>query len=447
MKEHPVNPGASWVELCPRAFAHNLAFLARAASDTNQGGPRIGVVLKGNAYGHGLEAMAGLLKESVGVEVIYVISFAEAQTLRVCGVTTRIVILGAYPGDLAQAVAEQEHGLEWVASSFYQIQQWQAVASRLKMSQGLGRVKVHVHVDSGLGREGFLPVEVVRAAQALNALDCVQVVGVMTHFANTEDVTRQDYAEEQIKEFEGSACAVEALCRPRGGRLERHMAATAAALLLPGAQADVVRLGIGAYGLWPSDSARLSYWMRQGKGEGSRRGVRPAEMGDLEHAESGLVPVLSWRVLSQCVKTLDQGSYVGYGCTFRCESRTRIAVFPVGYFDGFPRLLTSRAYVLIGGVRCPVIGRVMMNHIVVDVTGCRKDLSEPLLATLIGRDGDQRITAEDHARWSDTINYEVVTRIAAHLERRVLTAAQVQPGDKVSKTCGQKISVTISRTS
>lgn len=443
MKGHPVNPGASWIELCPEAFAQNLAFVIRAASDATQQAPRIGVVLKGNAYGHGLEAMARLLKEHAAVEVVYVISCAEALTLRSCGVTSRIIILGAYPGDLARAAAGEEQGFEWVASSFYQIQQWRAAAPHLKRGLGPGRVKVHVHVDSGLGREGFLPGEVDRAAEALCALDFVQIVGVMTHFANTEDVTRQDYAEGQIEQFEASARALEAAFCPGGGaRLERHMAATAAALLLPRARADVVRLGIGIYGLWPSDSARLSYRMRQTRTDGARSGAPSVDNGAREQVELGLVPVLSWRVLSQCVKTLDQGSYVGYGCTFRCERRTRIAVFPVGYFDGFPRLMTSRAYVLVDGVRCPVIGRVMMNHIVVDVTGCRKDLREPLLATLIGQDGDQSITAEDHAHWSDTINYEVVTRIGPHLERRVVTAAQVHRGGKVSKSCGQKISVT-----
>jgi alanine racemase len=425
MKDHPVDPGASWLELSREAFAQNIAFLARGAADPTRPAPRLGVVLKGNAYGHGLEAMGSLVKDESVIDVVYVISLAEAQSVQRAGVGCRIVILGAYPADLVGAAAGAHgHPFEWVVSSFYQLRLWREWAPRLRAAGVADRIKVHVHVDTGLGREGFLPGEVVRAAQALRALDCLQVVGVMTHFANTEDVTHQDYAMTQINQFEVAVRDLEVGLAADGAQppLERHMAATAAALLLPRARADVVRLGIGIYGLWPSDTARLSYRMRAG-----------------ETGQAGLAPVLSWRVMSQCVKTLDQGSYVGYGCTFRCERRTRIAVFPVGYCDGFSRLLTSRAYVLVEGVRCPLIGRVMMNHIVVDVTGCRGDAREPLVATLIGQDAGQCVTAEDHARWSDTINYEVVTRIAAHLDRRIVSGAPEQRSIRGSEACKQEI--------
>jgi alanine racemase len=128
--------------------------------------------------------------------------------------------------------------------------------------------------------------------------------------------------------------------------------------------------------------------------------------------------VLSWRVQSQCIKTLEAGQFVGYGCTHRCDSATLAAVFPVGYADGYARCLTGHAYVLVGGLRCPVIGRVMMNHIIVALpTRLGVGPNDTVTATLLGADGAERIAAEDVASWSGTINYEAVTRLSPGIRR------------------------------
>jgi alanine racemase len=119
------------------------------------------------------------------------------------------------------------------------------------------------------------------------------------------------------------------------------------------------------------------------------------------------------------VKWLPEGSYVGYGCTWRCSEATRVAVLPVGYFDGYPRMVSGKAHVLVHGRRCPVLGRVMMNHVIVDVTRATHD-ERPLVATLLGRDGDETVSAEALAGWADTIHYEITTRLGAHLGRRVV---------------------------
>ena len=132
-----------------------------------------------------------------------------------------------------------------------------------------------------------------------------------------------------------------------------------------------------------------------------------------------LRPVLSWRCASQLTKWLPAGSYVGYGCTWRAPADTRIAVLPLGYYDGYPRMLSGKAHVLVAGQRCPVLGRVMMNHVVVDVTRAGKDDGQ-VIATLLGRDGGEQLSAEQLAGWAQTINYEIVTRLGAHLRRIVL---------------------------
>ena len=193
----------------------------------------------------------------------------------------------------------------------------------------------------------------------------------------------------------GSGDSTHSQPRPRGCGIR-----SAAALLLPQARHDVVRIGISLYGLWPSTETRVS---------------ARALLGRVPE----LKPVLSWRCRSQLTKWLPAGSYVGYGCTYRCPVATRIAVLPMGYYDGYPRLLSSRAHALVNGQRCPVLGRVMMNHVVIDVTRATQD-EGPITATLLGRDGDEQVSADQLAVWAQTINYEILTRIGAHLRRIVI---------------------------
>ena len=271
------------------------------------------------------------------------------------------------------------------------------------------RLDVHVHVDTGLGREGFTAAQLAagEADFLQGAADVAPVRGVLSHFANTEDVTEQDYARVQLAAFESAAA--ELLRReiaPPGA--VRHFAASAAALVLPPSRLDVLRAGIALYGLWPSTETRLS---------------ARVVLGEVPALE----PVLAWRSVAQVVKWLPAGSYVGYGCTYRCGADTRIAVIPAGYWDGYPRLASGKAHVLVAGRRCPVLGRVMMNHVVIDVTragtGAQRGAAAPdgpVTATLLGRDGAEQLTADQLALWAQTINYEIVTRLGEHLRRAVV---------------------------
>src|SRR5437016_224748 len=262
------------------------------------------------------------------------------------------------------------------------------------------RLRAHLHLDTGLGREGFPLADLPRGVEWLaEAADAIEVAGVLSHFANIEDVTEQTYANRQLDVFDEGVRRITSVLKSERP-FERHIAASAAALLVPRARQDAVRIGISLYGLWASNETRLS-----------------------THSVLGRVPelrpALSWRCPSQLTKWLPAGSYVGYGCTYRCPADTRIAVLPVGYYDGYPRLLSSRAHVLVGGQRCPVLGRVMMNHVVIDVTRAARG-DEPVTATLLGRDGDEQLSADQLASWAQTINYEIVTRIGSHLRRVVV---------------------------
>jgi alanine racemase len=381
---------ASWLEVDAKAVAHNAAVFR----DVLGTGVRLGGVLKGNAYGHGFAEMLPLAHAAC--DVLYVIEARDALAIREMEARTsaprrQVLVLGAV--DAEEAVELARAGVEVALTDLGQ-------ARFLPRLRAAGvRLRGHIHLDTGLGREGFTVGELAGGLDWLSqARDAVEVAGVLSHFANTEDVTEQNYAGQQLAAFdEGTRRVGEAL--GLAGRLERHIAASAAALLLPQARHDVVRVGISLYGLWPSSETRLS---------------ARALLGRVPE----LRPVLSWRCRSQLTKWLPAGSYVGYGCTYRCPVETLIAVLPMGYADGYPRLLSSRAHALVNGERCPVLGRVMMNHVVIDVTRAART-DGPVTATLLGRDGDEQLSADQLGVWAQTINYEIVTRIGAHL-RRVL---------------------------
>ncbi|MBF5040830.1 alanine racemase [Aggregicoccus sp. 17bor-14] len=390
-------PGcASWLELSAQALRENVA-LFRTLEGAHATPRSLGSVLKGNAYGHGFEQMLPLVHDSV--DVLYVITPQDGLAIREweragAHPQRQVLVIGAIVAE--EAVALARAGVDAVLADT----SWVDMVPVLRAARLTQPLRVHVHLDTGLGREGFtlaqLPGDV---AFLRDSADVLEVVGALSHFANTEDVTEQAYAQSQLDTFE------EGLTRLRGAlphtrTLQRHMAASAASFALPRSRYEALRIGISLYGLWPSPETRLSTKLVLG------------------HVPT-LHPVLRWRCPSQVVKWLPAGSYVGYGCTYRCSEPTRVAVLPVGYFDGYPRLLSGRAHVLVNGRRCPVLGRVMMNHIVVDVTRAARD-ERPVVATLIGNDGDESVSAETVAGWAQTISYELVTRIGSHLKRVVV---------------------------
>jgi alanine racemase len=382
---------ASYLTLSSAAVAANVRVFRGI-----EGNARFGAVLKGNAYGHGLEPMVSLL--SPLVDVMYVITAAEALAIRQLETSAslprkEVLVIGMVSPDEAVALAQAQ------VSAVVAGVDWQSHIEALRFARV--KLPVHVHLDTGLGREGFTFDQLKQgAADFLRAAsDVLPIDGVLTHFANTEDVTEQSYAHTQVAAFD-AMCERLTAAAPVAPSAVRHLAASAAALVLPHARRDVVRVGIALYGLWPSSETRLSARVMLGS-------VPP------------LTPVLSWRCPSQVVKWLPAGAYVGYGCTYRCGAPTRVAVLPVGYFDGYPRLLSGRAHVLVNGRRCAVLGRVMMNHIIVDVTQATSD-ERPLVATLIGRDGDEVLAVEQLADWADTIHYELVTRLGPHLRRVIV---------------------------
>ncbi|MBX9703017.1 MAG: alanine racemase [Silvanigrellaceae bacterium] len=392
VKKIPYPQVASWVEIDRNALAHNIETFKKIISHQS----KMGAVLKSNAYGHG---MIEVFKEIHGkVDVIYLIHYQDAFLLRKFEQendlrATRIMVIGALnPQEVIECVKQN---IEIVIYS----ETFQTCLDALRKENLPTKAMSHIHIDTGLGREGFYFKGIQESIAFLkNSTDVLHIQGVMSHFSNTEDVTEQSYALSQIEAFELSLeIILKELELPN--TLEKHFAASAATLAIPKSRFDIVRIGISLYGLWPSSETRLSAKL-----------ILP-ELPKLK-------PAMSWRCKSQQIKWLPQDRFVGYGCTYQTLKSTFIALLPVGYFDGYSRLVSNRAYVLINGHRCAVLGRVMMNHIIVDITDAEVLQGETeVTATLLGTDGKETISADQLGGWSQTINYEVVTRVGPHLQR------------------------------
>jgi alanine racemase len=218
--------------------------------------------------------------------------------------------------------------------------------------------------------------------------------GAYTHFANIEDTTNHEYAEHQLKLFKKH---IKFLASNKMKPKLCHTASSAATILFDKTHFDMVRPGISAYGYWPSKETYLSYRLEGGSNE-------------------LFEPVLSWKTRVVQLKDLPADSFVGYGCTYRTTSKTKLAILPVGYFDGYDRALSNQSYVLINGKRAPIRGRVCMNLMMADVS----DINGVKVGdevTLIGKSGKELISADLLAGWANSINYEILSRLSQQTVR------------------------------
>lgn len=377
----------TWVELSSAAYAANLDFFRRRVGP----GVELSAVIKANAYGHGWREIAELAVGS-GADSFCVHSLEEALELRAAGFEQDVLIMGHVP--LARLEEAVTGGFRMVLYNFESLE-------RLgKIAQHHGNtVRVHLKLETGTYRQGVDEGELSPLLEALRAHPRVRLEGVYTHFANIEDTTSHDFAFEQRRRFEHLAGIVEAA---GFAPLLRHAACSAATLLFSDTHLRMVRLGVSQYGLWPSKETYLSYTLQHGRSEA------PV-----------LEPVLTWKTRISQLKRVPAGSFIGYGCSFQTTRETRLAVLPVGYSDGYDRRLSNQAHVLVRGRRAPVRGRICMNLMMVDVT----DVPEVALeeeVVLLGRQGEQQVSAEQLAGWAGTIAYEIVARIRAGIPRRVV---------------------------
>jgi alanine racemase len=371
-----------WVEIDRDAPEHNLKQLRAGAAP----GVIVCAVVKSNAYGHGAAQITSLLPSA---EWFGVNSLEEGLELRSFGVTRPVILLGHVPLSDLRAAVEADLRL-----TVYNRETIEALAA---LPAGLPAARVHVKVDTGTARQGVLPGDLEPFLQLLKDCRAVKLEGLSTHFANIEDTLNHAYAKMQIERFNAARATAE---RAVGKLPFIHAACTAAAVLLASTHFTMLRSGIGLYGLWPSRETMVSAREKGG-------------------VVADFRPALSWKTRIVQVKTIPEGSFVGYGCSYRTMRKTTLGVLPVGYADGYDRALGNRAYVLVRGRRAPVTGRICMNLCMVDLTDVPGARLEDEVV-LLGRSGEEQISAETMAEWAGTINYEIVTRISPLLPRRIV---------------------------
>lgn len=371
----------TWVEIDRDAILQNLRALKQRVAPA-----ALMAVVKGNAYGHGLREVAGIVRDEAdwfGVNALH-----EAEALRGDDHERPVLILGAMPPEQAHSV---------VCAGFRQVIYDHATAATLAAvaERVRSQVRVHIKVETGTNRQGVQGDDLQMLATLVRSSLHLQLEGLYTHYANIEEAGDFTYAEHQLARFAAAVEAVEA-----GGAVPvKHTACSAAAILYPQTYFNLVRVGVSLYGLWPSEATRRA----------ACTGAQPLE----------LRPALTWKTRIAQVKDLAPDETVGYGCTFRTERPTRLAVIPVGYYEGLDRGLSNRGVALVRGRRVPFAGRVCMNMSMLDVTEC-PGVTAGDEVVLLGRQGDEQVTAEEMAALLETINYEVVTRIGASVPRVVV---------------------------
>jgi len=383
-----MNNVRTWIEIDKKALRHNVGgFFDIISADT-----RLMAVIKSNAYGHGLVAAAEEIARVprfaergwFGVD-----SIVEALRLRREGIASPILVLGfTLPSRMLDAAREDIR---------ISISNFDALESLGMLAQ---RPAIHLKFDTGMHRQGFLQKDITRLISILKKKK-IQPEGVFTHFASAKDAAYPTYTLAQLAEFKENIMRLE---QAGFSPLVRHAAATGGALLFPHAHLDMVRIGMGLYGYWPSEEA---------KSEKRKPQHKEQEM------QIKLKPVLSWKTVIAEVKKIPKGSFVGYDLTERTHRTTTIAVLPIGYWHGYDRGFSSQGKVLVEGARASVLGRVSMDMVVIDVT----DIPSARVgseAVLIGAQGKEMIDAEEFGRMIGTSSYEVLTRINPLIKRIVV---------------------------
>jgi alanine racemase len=355
------------------AIRHNAAVLARAAR-----GARLMAVVKADAYGHGAAPVARAVLEG-GASALAVAAAAEARELRAAGLRAPLLVMGPLAGGDWEAAADAS--AEVVAWTPESVQRAAAAAA----ARGT-RARVHLKLDTGMGRLGARPEDVEALAAAAAAAE-VDVVGIMTHLATADEHEGENasFMAEQLVRFRAAAAAL----RPRFPDAALHAANSAAVLRDPDAAFDMVRCGIALYGCSPFGR---------------------------DAAEHGLRPAMSLVSHLAAVRTVRSRESVGYGRLWRAVRGTRVGVVPVGYADGYARALSGRADVLVGGRRARVIGAVSMDQITVDLgPGAADAVGDEVV--LLGAQGDERVSAEELAAARGSINYEVTCAVGGRIPR------------------------------
>lgn len=342
---------------------------------------RIIAVVKTDAYGHGAVPIASFIEPLEYLWGFATATVDEAIELRKAGIKKPILILGYTFPECNEDIVKYD-----IRQTVYAFDMAKALSEEAVRQNK--KAYIHVKLDTGMGRIGYQNAkEAAEDASKMKSLPMIEMEGVFTHFANA-DTENQEYTLKQIAKFDQMVKAME----DAGVTFSmKHCANSAGIIELTDKKFDLVRAGIISYGLWPSDEVKKDVVQ--------------------------LKPILSLKSHVVYVKEIEPGTAVSYGSTWVAEEKRKIATVPVGYGDGYPRSLSNKGYVLIKGYKVPIVGRVCMDQMMIDVTAIPEEIKIGDRVTLIGQDGDLTITAEELGDLSGRFNYELVCDLGNRIPR------------------------------
>ncbi|WP_302654527.1 alanine racemase [uncultured Clostridium sp.] len=372
----------AWAEIDLDAIAYNTRNIKKLIGDKD-----LIAVVKANCYGHGVIGIIPTLLEN-GVSRFAVAMISEALEIRDNKITTPVMILGFTPLYLGEELIN--NNIEQTVYDLDYARELSKIALTLNK-----KAKIHIAIDTGMGRIGFLPNEKsIDNITEICSLEGIEVIGIFTHFS-TSDEKDKEYSHEQFTKM----LSVMDTLKKRGIDIPlKHVANSGAIIDLPDTYLDAVRAGIILYGYYPSD--------------------------EIDKNNLALKPALTLKATITNVKTLEKDMYVSYGRTFKTSNETIVATIPVGYADGYLRKLAENGKVIIKGEFAPIIGRICMDQFMIDVTNI-PDVKIGDEVILLGEKNGLKYNADDMAKKLDTINYEVTCMLKSRLPRVYIKDAHI----------------------
>lgn len=360
-----------WAEVDLSAIAHNV----QETRKTLKPNTKICAVVKADAYGHGAVPVATAAL-AAGVNYLAVSMTQEALELREAGIMAPILILGAQTPEHEKALVDNN-----ITQAVFDLKSAEALSAAAIQDNKIA--KVHLAVDTGMNRIGCRPSEAGELAKAISALPHVELEGVFSHFAMADEADKT-YSHMQVERFKEALKNIE----DAGVKIPIvHLDNSAGITELPECQFNMVRQGITLYGWWPSREVKQCL---------------------------DLKPVMTLKAEIVFIKDIPVGEKVSYGCTFTTERPTRLATLPLGYADGISRKLSNKGYVSIRGYKAPIVGRVCMDQLMVDVT----DVPNASVGDEAIIFGGGEISLDTVADWMETINYEVICLLSTRIPRK-----------------------------